>query len=179
VEALPLVEQQLAQVTRDYDMSQRNYQDLLNKKMEADTAAKMETLEKSERLAVLDRPRVPSKPIKPNRERLISLGCLGGLALGMLLGFGLEFRKGVFLGEWELPEGMTVLGRVPPVKLAVEGAANRLIPTEPKRRGWRKARFKVRLRSPKRRLVLAPTIVLCLLGGALFVTSLYSGWSPF
>jgi hypothetical protein len=158
-------------------MSRSNYQQLLNQKMEADTAAKMETLEKAERLVVLDMPRVPSKPIRPNRERLIAMGCLGGLALGMLLGFGIEFRSGVFLGEWELPEGSTVLGRVPPMKLAVATTAARLVPT--KRRGWSKARLKVRLRAPNRKVVLAPTILLFLLGGALVVTSIYTDWSPF
>ena len=100
------------------------------------------------------------------------------MALGMLLGFGIELRRGVFLGEWELPEGCTVLGRVPQVKLSAAPVTEaRLIPT--KRRGWSKARVKVRLRSPSRKVVLAPTILLFLLGGVLVVTSIYTDWSPF
>jgi polysaccharide chain length determinant protein (PEP-CTERM system associated) len=178
VEALPLVDQEFAKVTRDYDNSRANYHKLLNQKKEADLAASMETLEKAERLFVLDKPRVPSKPIKPKREALIGMGCVGGLALGVMLGFALELRRGVLLGEWELPEGYTVLGRVPPIKLAVAGKQERFAPPEAKRSRWPKARVTVRLRSPAKRLVVAPTILLCVLC-ALLATSIYTGWSPF
>jgi hypothetical protein len=178
VEALPLVEQELAKVIRDYDNSRESYHKLLDQKKEADLAADLETLEKAERLVVLDMPRVPSKPIKPNREKLIGIGCFSGLALGVLLGFAIELRRGVILGEWELPEGFSVLGRVPPVKLAVAKTQERFALKQVKRSRWPKARVTVRLRSPARRLVVAPTIVLCLLG-ALLATSIYAGWSPF
>jgi polysaccharide chain length determinant protein (PEP-CTERM system associated) len=178
VEALPLVDQELAKVMRDYDTSRSNYHKLLDQKKEADVAANMELLQKSERLVVLDMPRVPSRPIRPKREMLIAMGCVGGLALGMVLAFGMELRRGVLLGEWELPEGFTVLGRVPPVKLAVAKSQERFTPKQAKRSRWPKARVTLRLRSPAKRLVLAPTIVLCLLG-ALVASSIYSGWSPF
>jgi hypothetical protein len=179
VEALPLVEQEQAKVVRDYDISRENYRKLLDQKKEADLAADMETLQKAERLVVLDWPRVPSKPIKPKREMLISMGCVGGLALGLFLGFAIELCRGVFLGEWELPEGCTVLGRVPPIKLAAANKQERFAPKEVKRRSrWPKARVTLRLRSPRKRLVVAPTILLCLFG-AILVTSIYAGWSPF
>jgi uncharacterized protein involved in exopolysaccharide biosynthesis len=178
VEALPLVDQEFAKVTRDYDNSRANYHKLLNQKKEADLAFNMETLQKAERFVILDKPRVPSKPIKPKREALIGMGCLGGLALGVMLGFALELRRGVLLGEWELPEGYTVLGRVPPIKLAVAGKQERFAPPDAKRSRWPKARVTVRLRSPAKRLVVAPTILLCVLG-ALVATSIYTGWSPF
>jgi uncharacterized protein involved in exopolysaccharide biosynthesis len=178
VEALPKTEQQLAMVVRDYDISRENYRRLLDKKNAADLASDLETVEKGERLVVLDQPRVPSKPIKPQREMLIGMGCAGGLAVGMLLGFGLELRRGVMLGEWELPEGSTVLGRVPPVRLAVAKRNHGFTPTESKRAPWPKARITLRLASPRVRMVLAPTILFCLLG-ALVATSIYAGWSPF
>jgi polysaccharide chain length determinant protein (PEP-CTERM system associated) len=178
VEALPLVDQEFAKVTRDYDNSRANYHKLLNQKKEADLAFNMETLQKAERFVILDKPRVPSKPIKPKREALIGMGCVGGLALGVLLGFALELRRGVLLGEWELPEGYTVLGRVPPIRLAVAGKQERFAPPQAKRSRWPKARVTVRLRSPAKRLVVAPTILLCVLC-ALVATSIYTGWSPF
>jgi polysaccharide chain length determinant protein (PEP-CTERM system associated) len=178
VEALPLVEQELAKVIRDYDISRQNYHKLLDQKKEADLAADMETLEKAERLVVLDMPRVPSKPIKPRREMLNSMGCIGGLAFGVLLAFAIELRRGALLGEWELPEGSTVLGRVPPIKLAVAKRQERFTPKEVKRSRWPKARVTLRLRSPRKRLVVAPTILLFLLS-ALVATSIYAGWSPF
>jgi polysaccharide chain length determinant protein (PEP-CTERM system associated) len=178
VEALPTTEQSLAKVVRNYDISRENYRHLLDKKNAADLASNLELAQKGERLVILDSPRVPSKPIKPKREMLISMGVAGGLAIGMLMGFGIELRRGVMLGEWELPEGSTVLGRIPPVKLAVAKRKHGFTPTESKRAPWPKARITLRLRSPGSRTVIAPTIVLCILG-ALVATSIYAGWSPF
>lgn len=178
VEALPTVEQAQAKVIRDYDISRENYRKLLDNKNAADLAAGLENSMKAERLVVLDPPRVPSKPIRPKRDMLISMGCVGGLALGMLMGFAIELRRGVMLGEWELPEGSTVLGRIPKVKLAVAPRKDGFTPTETKRASWPKARITLRVRSPRKRMVVAPTILLCLLG-ALLATSIYAGWSPF
>ena len=39
------------------------------------------------------------------------------LDIEVLTAFGLEFRKQTFLGEWELPPGTVVLGRVPSIRI--------------------------------------------------------------
>jgi hypothetical protein len=39
----------------------------------------------------------------------------------MLLSFVLEYRKQIFLGEWELPAGTVVLGRVPLIQMTIGG----------------------------------------------------------
>jgi uncharacterized protein involved in exopolysaccharide biosynthesis len=171
---LPVREQELAKVIRDYDISKENYQSLLNKKMEADVAAEMETRQKAERFRLLDVARVPHKPVKPNRELFIAVGAVAGLMLGALLAFGLEWRHGVLLGEWELPEGTLVLGRVPPIRIAhgdVWGGPEKEVPK--RGRG-----LTLKVRSKKRQLVLAPTILLCVIG-AIVATTIYTGWSPF
>jgi hypothetical protein len=46
----------------------------------------------------------------------------------MLFGFLLEMKKGVLLGEWELPPDTVLLGRVPPMKLSLASQeTNRLL----------------------------------------------------
>jgi polysaccharide biosynthesis transport protein len=115
IEKLPMREQQLAAVTRDYETTKAAYQSLLDKKLAADVAADMEKRQKAERFVLLEAAHVPEKPIKPKRQLLAGGGCLFSLALSMALAVGLEFRKGVFLGEWELPHSVTVLGRVPTI----------------------------------------------------------------
>jgi polysaccharide chain length determinant protein (PEP-CTERM system associated) len=110
---LPVREQQLASVTRDYETTKTAYQSLLNNKLAADVATEMEKRQKSERFVLLDAAHVPEKPVKPKRELIDAAGCMLALALSMGLAVGLDFRRGVLLGEWELPASLTILSRIP------------------------------------------------------------------
>lgn len=118
VNQLPIVEQEMAALTRDYQISQANYKSLLDKKLAAGVATDMERSKKSERFNIVDAAQVPEKPFKPQRGILTSVGSIAGLALGLLLGFGLEYRKHKLLGEWELPFGTVILGRVPVIQMS-------------------------------------------------------------
>jgi len=110
---LPVREQEMAEVTRDYETSKSNYNALQEKIFAADMATDMERRQKSERFTVVDPARVPEKPISPNRPRLRIIGCVGSLAVSIGIWLLCEIRKNKFLGEWELPEGAVILGRVP------------------------------------------------------------------
>jgi polysaccharide biosynthesis transport protein len=112
VEKLPIREQQMAGLTRDYETSKGNYRSLLDKKISAEMATEMEKSQQSERFTIADPARPPESPIKPRRRAMYLTGALGGLALGLLLGLARELKKDVFLGEWELPKNVLVLGRV-------------------------------------------------------------------
>jgi polysaccharide biosynthesis transport protein len=112
VEKLPIREQQLLSLTRDYETSKANYRSLLDKKISAEMANDMERSQNSERFTVADPARPPETPIKPRRRMMQFSGILGGLAFGLLLGLIIEVRKDAFLGEWELPEHVLVVGRI-------------------------------------------------------------------
>jgi polysaccharide biosynthesis transport protein len=118
VGALPLREQEMSQITRDYEISKANYRNLLDKKINAAMASEMEVRQKSERFTVADPARVPARPFRPRRELYYAAGCLLGLAAGLALGFGKELRSATLLGEWELPVGVPVVGRLPFIKIA-------------------------------------------------------------
>lgn len=81
----PAVEEQYKQLARDYDNSQKNYQDLLASKSKSDMALKMEQQSQGERMFTLDPANLPDAPSFPNR--LLFAG--GGLGAGLALGFGL------------------------------------------------------------------------------------------
>jgi hypothetical protein len=130
---LPVREQEMAGLTRDYEISKASYRSLLDKKFSAEMANDMERRQKSERFTLLDPPRVPEKPSKPNRPLFGGLGSAGALVLGLLMGFGLEFRKSCILGEWELPKGTVVLSRIPCIQV---GKARR-VHHEPTKRWFR------------------------------------------
>jgi len=115
VESLPMREQQMAGLMRDYETSKANYHSLLDKKMSAEMSRDMERKNQSEGFAIADPAHVPNLPVRPRTAMLDLASLLGALALGLLLALGLEIRKDTFLGEWELPAGVPVLGRIPRV----------------------------------------------------------------
>jgi polysaccharide chain length determinant protein (PEP-CTERM system associated) len=81
----PIREQQLADLTRGYDQSKANYDDLLKKKNESKMATSMELLQQGERFRVVDAPSLPQKPEFPNRLKFCGIGLGMGLALGIVV----------------------------------------------------------------------------------------------
>jgi polysaccharide chain length determinant protein (PEP-CTERM system associated) len=132
VERLPVREQEMAQITRDYEMSKENYKSLLDKKMAAEMALDMERRQQSERFTVVDRAQLPEKPIKPKRPVLYTVASVLALALALVAGFSAELRRNVVLGEWELPAGTPVLARLPYIEVPAVAARAK----SPSRRRW-------------------------------------------
>ena len=116
---LPIREQELAAINRDYEISKGNYQSLLDKELSAEMAADMERRQKAERFTIIDPARVPETPVKPKRPLLYAACCIGALLLGIVSAMGRELKANAILGEWELPKGVPVLGRIPRIIPAV------------------------------------------------------------
>ena len=89
VEATFPNEQTLLNLTRDYDISQHNYQMLLEKHLNAKISENLEKKQKGEQFRVLDPANIPQKPYKPDRRKIIVLGVL----LSGSVGIGLIFFK--------------------------------------------------------------------------------------
>lgn len=138
---LPVHEQELIQVTRDYEVSKRTYDNLLQKSYTANTAEDLERRQKSERFTVLDTARAPERPYQPNRPLLYAAGAVLSVVLGLIVGLGIEFRKNVVLGEWELPPDVWLLGRIPVISrdLAEPGSPDAAKADEDKRSGSTKS----------------------------------------
>jgi polysaccharide chain length determinant protein (PEP-CTERM system associated) len=113
VDKLPVREQEMASLTRDYEIAKTNYRSLLDKKLSAEMSTDMERRQQSERFTMIDSARTPGKPIRPNRPLFAGIGAALSLALGLAAAVGKEIRKNVLLGEWELPADIAVLARVP------------------------------------------------------------------
>jgi succinoglycan biosynthesis transport protein ExoP len=80
----PVREQELADLTRGYEQSKANYDDLLKKKNESRMATSMELLQQGESFRMVDPPSSPEKPAFPNRLKFCGVGLAVGLALGGL-----------------------------------------------------------------------------------------------
>jgi uncharacterized protein involved in exopolysaccharide biosynthesis len=77
----------LSKISRSHDITLKKYQDLLAKGLESELAENMEKKQKGEQFQIIDPANFPVKPFKPNRQRIIFVGLLIGLAAG----FGLAF----------------------------------------------------------------------------------------
>ena len=94
IEAVPGVESEYLALTRDYDTIQASFRDLLTKSEAARVAENLETRQIGEQFRVLDAPRVPSRPISPQRALISGGGLDGGSGLGLLIVGLLEVKDG-------------------------------------------------------------------------------------
>ena len=116
IDKLPLREQEMAALTRDYEIAKENYKSLLDKKLSAGMASEMESSQQGEEFTLIEPARVPQRPFKPNREVLYLAGTGLSLVMGVLVVLGIRLPKDRVLGEWELGPGVVILGRVPQIK---------------------------------------------------------------
>jgi polysaccharide biosynthesis transport protein len=111
----PIREQQLADLTRGYDQSKANYDDLLKKKNDSAMATSMELLQQGERFRIMDPPSFPVKPSFPNRLKFCGLGMVIGLILGAVAVSAAEMTDDRVHSEAELRKLLptTVLSELP------------------------------------------------------------------
>lgn len=96
VEDAPANEQKLMDIRRDYEISLRNYQSLLEKKLGAKLAENLEKKQKGEKFRMIDPANLPEKPYKPNKPRIMLIGMAAGLGIGMGLVFLFESLNPAF-----------------------------------------------------------------------------------
>ncbi len=113
----PIREQQLADLTRGYDQSKANYDDLLKKKNESSMATSMELLQQGERFRVVDPPSLPQKPEFPNRLKFCGIGLGIGLALGVVVAGAFEMLDDRLYSAKEIRKLLPadVIGEIPAI----------------------------------------------------------------
>jgi len=82
VENAPRRQQELQQLSRDYDTVNERYQTLLKRSEEAQLAANLEQGQSTEQFRILDPAIPPARPAAPNRLWLLAMGFVASLALG-------------------------------------------------------------------------------------------------
>jgi uncharacterized protein involved in exopolysaccharide biosynthesis len=115
--AEPATEQQLADLTRGYDQSKANYDELLKKKDDSEIATSMEHMQAGERFTILDPPSLPAKPDFPNRLKFCAMGLGVGLVLGLIVVGGFELTDGRLYSEQQIKSmlPMLIISEVPEV----------------------------------------------------------------
>jgi polysaccharide biosynthesis transport protein len=113
----PAREQQLADLTRGYDQSKANYDDLLKRKNESEMATSMEQMQQGERFSMLDPPSLPVTPDFPNRLKFCGIGLAVGLALGIVVVGGFEFMDDRLHSEKKIKDllQIAVISEIPAI----------------------------------------------------------------
>jgi polysaccharide chain length determinant protein (PEP-CTERM system associated) len=96
IESGPRVEAMFVDLRRGYEDAQKNYQSLLQKKMQAKLAENLERTQKGEQFIVLDPANLSLKPFKPNILKVLIRGFMAALVSGFGLVFVKEFLDPTF-----------------------------------------------------------------------------------
>ena len=134
VDAVPVVEQQMAELNRNYGVSKEHYQSLLDKTFSAGMAADLERRQQAEHFTILDPAQVPERPFKPKRQLLLLAVLVGALALSL----GLAYLKDMLDGTLKLERELKALL---PANVPLLAAVPRLHDSADKRRSVRFAVF--------------------------------------
>jgi polysaccharide chain length determinant protein (PEP-CTERM system associated) len=118
----PVTEQQLADLSRGYDQSKANFDELLKKKNDSTMATSMEEMQQGERFRMLDPPSLPTTPDFPNRLKFCGIGLGVGLALGLVVAGGVEIMHDRMYSETEIKAELPVaiIAEIPEIVMPSE-----------------------------------------------------------
>ncbi|HSD35910.1 MAG TPA: XrtA system polysaccharide chain length determinant [Rhodocyclaceae bacterium] len=110
----PQIEQELAQLNRDYAIHKTEYDQLVTRRESAHMSAQMESVAGVADFRLIDPPSVPSKPSAPNRIMLMPMVGLLALVVGAALTVLLDQIRPAFFDSRVLREstGLPILGSV-------------------------------------------------------------------
>jgi polysaccharide chain length determinant protein (PEP-CTERM system associated) len=124
VEAIPRREQEMKDLTRDYDISKARYDSLLSKNYSADMSNELDSQEKGEKFIVLDPARVPERPFKPNRLKLMVLSFFFAFFCSVAVQIVKEYLDPRVKTEREVrvvyPEPIPLLAAIPHIQSPLE-----------------------------------------------------------
>ncbi len=106
IEETPKRELEMVDLSRDYDLIKIYYQSLVDKKFQSQMAENLERKQQGEQFRIIDLARLPEKPFKPDRDRVLAVGAALGLAIGLGLAW---FRESMDRSFHEVSEVETYL----------------------------------------------------------------------
>jgi polysaccharide chain length determinant protein (PEP-CTERM system associated) len=115
IAATPKIEEEYGALAVARTSTQSKLNDLLRKFMEAQVASGMEKEQKGERFTLIDPPRLPEKPFKPNRLAILLIGVVLGVGAGVGCAALREFSDDAVrsAGRLEIETRLPVLTVVP------------------------------------------------------------------
>jgi uncharacterized protein involved in exopolysaccharide biosynthesis len=158
IEETPTRETELAALSRDTATLEGQYGSLLKKQADSKISSELEHRQVAEQFSIVEPPREPNRPSSPDRPRLMLMGSMSGLGLGLLLLGVLEYRDSSFRNDQDVVGALSlpVLAMIPAMTT-----------TEDRRRKFRK------------RLVLAGSTAAVMVASlAAWKLQVFSRWLP-
>jgi polysaccharide chain length determinant protein (PEP-CTERM system associated) len=115
IENMPVREQEVASLLREYQNTKDTYGALLKKSQEAQQSENLERRQKGEQFKVVDPARVPEKPFSPNIPKVLLIGFIASIGCGLGAAFLREQMDRSFhdAGDVEVALGLPVLVTIP------------------------------------------------------------------
>ena len=109
------LDQQLSALTREVDSAKQRLNLLTSKKLSSDMAGSVDTSANNALFRILDPANLPNYPISPDRPKLLAVGCLLGLGIGLGIAFLREFADSTLADEDEVSSRLKlpVLASIP------------------------------------------------------------------
>jgi polysaccharide chain length determinant protein (PEP-CTERM system associated) len=110
----PTAEAELADLTRDYEVMQKNYEELLRRREAARMSQAVDTSVDVVEFRVIDPPTLPAAPSGPNRTLILAVGTIAALLGGAFTAYLRANVKGAFVSSSDLQRAfaLPVLGAV-------------------------------------------------------------------
>jgi len=119
---MPKEQEEWSKLQRDRNVTQKVYDDLLQKLENARVSKNLELADKSTKYRVVDPPLLPRVPVQPNRVLLIFAGLFVGIASGVGTAVGMDYLNNSFKDEDSLRKALNlpVLAAVPAVVIEAD-----------------------------------------------------------
>ena len=129
IKNMPVKQQELVKIRRDYENKKLYYDKLLKGKKELDLRADMVRTQQDSQFKVIEPPEKPFRPVWPNRFLFVAVGLLGGVAMFLLIAVGKVFLHPSFKrkDEVEAELDLKVIGVIPPLETVFKKTQNRKI----------------------------------------------------
>ena len=100
IEDTPKREQELVELNRNYNILSEKYNSYSNKQLDVGIAVDLEKVQKGEQFRIIDRAKIPGRPVKPDVKKII----LMTLALGLGLGCGAAYLLEMMDTSYKTPD---------------------------------------------------------------------------
>ncbi|GJQ59896.1 MAG: hypothetical protein SCALA701_26970 [Candidatus Scalindua sp.] len=122
VENIPELKQKLFELQMDYEINKKLYEQRLMQKSKAELVQEMSLDAKSNPFNIVEPPRISYEPLKGDKIKIIIMGTILGLGIGIGMIFGLEQIDTTFKSIEEMQEYLNIpaVGMIPSIVISTE-----------------------------------------------------------